>query len=150
MPGGTTDFYARRFTHKNSHTRADATLAVGRAYDLDQDVAVDAVDEWLELGSLPMHFEVHPRMRELLGPGRTLHFHATDTAPQAAAEWLIDLTGDDAITWRRAHEKAAVAVRGRDRPAAGHLKGRPPRGDGLEVFGDAALLDFWLERVSFG
>jgi hypothetical protein len=25
-------------------------------------------------------------MRELLGPGRTLHFHATDTAP----EWLID------------------------------------------------------------
>jgi hypothetical protein len=29
------------------------------------------------------------------------------------------------------------------------IKRRPPRGDGLEVFGDAALLDFWLERVSF-
>jgi hypothetical protein len=42
---------------------------------------------------------------------RTLHFHATDTAPEAAAEWLIDLTGD-AIVWRREHEKAAVAVRG--------------------------------------
>ena len=111
---------------------------------------MDAVDEWLELGSLPMHFEVHPRMRELLGPGRTLHFHATDTEPQAAAEWLIDLTGD-AITWRRAHEKAAVAVRG---PLTDLLlviyKRRPPRGGGLEVFGDAALLDFWLERVSFG
>ena len=52
-----------------------------------------------------------PSMRELLGPGRTLHFHATDTAPEAAAEWLVDLTGD-AIAWRRAHEKAAVAVRG--------------------------------------
>ena len=26
-------------------------------------------------------------------------------------EWLIDLTGD-AITWRRAHDKAAGAVRG--------------------------------------
>jgi hypothetical protein len=25
----------------------------------------------------------------------------------------------------------------------------PPCGDGLEVFGDAALLDFWLERVNF-
>ena len=69
--------------------RADAALAVGREYTLDQDVAVDAIDEWLELGSLPTHFEVHPRMRELLGPGRTLHFHATDTAPQAAAEWLM-------------------------------------------------------------
>jgi len=28
-------------------------------------------------------------------------------------------------------------------------KRRPPRGDGIEVFGDTALLDFWLERVSF-
>jgi hypothetical protein len=46
-----------------------------------------------------MHFEVHPRMRELLGPGRTIHLHATDTPPQAAAEWLVDLTGD-AIVWR--------------------------------------------------
>jgi uncharacterized protein (TIGR03083 family) len=150
VPGGTTDFYARRFTHETAIHRADATLAVGTEYALDQDVALDAVDEWLELGSLPMHFEIHPQMRELLGPGRTLHFHATDTAPEAAAEWLIDLTGD-AITWRRAHEKAAVAVRG---PLTGLLlviyKRRPPRGNGIEVFGDTPLLDFWLERVSFG
>jgi hypothetical protein len=63
---------------------------------------------------------------------------------------LIDLTGA-AITWRRAHEKAAVAVHG---PLTDLLlviyKRRPPRGDGIEVFGDAALLDCWLERVSFG
>jgi uncharacterized protein (TIGR03083 family) len=150
VPGGTTDFYARRFTHETAMHRADATLALDQEYALDQDVAVDAIDEWLELGSLPMHFEVHPRMRELLGPDRTLHFHATDTAPQARAEWLVDLTGD-AITWRRAHEKAAVAVRG---PLTDLLlviyKRRPPGGDDLQVFGDAALLDFWLERVSFG
>jgi uncharacterized protein (TIGR03083 family) len=150
VPGGTTDFYARRFTHETAIHRADATLALGQEYVLDSDVAVDAVDEWLELGSLPMHFEVHPRMRELLGPGRTLHFHATDAAPEAGAEWLIDLTGD-AVTWRRAHQKAAVAVRG---PLTDLLlviyKRRPARGDGIEVFGDVALLDFWLERVSFG
>ena len=59
--------------------RADATLALGRAYALERDVAIDGVDEWMRLGSLPMHFELHPWMRELLGPGRTLHFHATDT-----------------------------------------------------------------------
>jgi hypothetical protein len=29
-------------------------------------------------------------------------------------------------------------------------KRRPARGEGIEVFGDADLLDFWLERVSFG
>ena len=94
--------------------------------------------------------EIPPRIRELLGPGRTLHFHATDTPPEAAAEWLVDLTGE-AIAWRRAHERAAVAVRG---PLTDLLlviyKRRPARGGGIEVFGDAALLDFWLERVSFG
>ena len=85
VPGGTTDFYARRFTDETLIHRADATLAIGAEYKADTDVALDAIDEWMELGSLPMHFEVHPQMRELLGPGRTLHFHATDTEPQAAA-----------------------------------------------------------------
>ena len=87
---------------------------------------------------------------DVLGPGRTLHFHATDTAPGAAAEWVVDLTGE-AITWRRTHEKAAVAVRG---PLTGLLlvlyRRRPARGEGVEILGDAELLDFWLERVGFG
>ena len=60
VPDGTTDFYARRFTHETALHRADATLALGAEYTLDQAVAVDAIDEWLELGALPMHFEVHP------------------------------------------------------------------------------------------
>jgi hypothetical protein len=29
-------------------------------------------------------------------------------------------------------------------------KRRPARGEGVEILGDAELLDFWLERVSFG
>ncbi|HEX2297282.1 MAG TPA: hypothetical protein VHH34_01985, partial [Pseudonocardiaceae bacterium] len=110
----------------------------------------DAVDEWMELGSLPIHFEVHPWMREVLGPGHTIHLHATDTAPETRAEWLIDLTGE-AITWRRAHEKAAVAVRG---PLTDLLlviyKRRPARTAGVEILGDEQFLDFWLERVGFG
>jgi hypothetical protein len=27
---------------------------------------------------------------------------------------------------------------------------RPPRGENVDVFGDEELLDFWLDRVSFG
>jgi uncharacterized protein (TIGR03083 family) len=149
VPSGTTSFYARRFTHETLIHRADATLAVGARYAVGQDVAVDAIDEWMELGSLPMHFDVHPWMRDLLGPGRTLHFHATDAAAEVRAEWLLDLTGD-AIAWRRAHEKAAVAVRG---PLTDLLlviyKRRPTRSEGIEILGDEKLLDFWLERVSF-
>ncbi len=153
VPGGTQTpvFWARRFTHETVIHRADVALALGTEFSIDEEVAVDAIDEWMELGSLPQIFEVHPEKRELLGPGRTLHLHATDTAPEAAAEWLIDLTGD-AIAWRRVHEKAAVAVRG---PLTGLLLvvyRRLPahQSEGIEVLGDVQLLDFWLERVSFG
>jgi periplasmic divalent cation tolerance protein len=38
-------------------------------------------------------------------------------------------------------------MREETRPAQGAL-GR--QGEGIEIFGDADLLDFWLERVSFG
>jgi uncharacterized protein (TIGR03083 family) len=150
VPGGSTDFYARRFTHETVMHRADGTLALGQPYTLDPVIAMDGIDEWLQLGSLPVHFDVHPQMRELPGPGRTLHLHATGTPPEAAAEWVVDLTGEQ-IAWRRAHEKCAVAVRA---PLTDLLllihKRRPARGAGIDIHGDAGLLDFWLERVSFG
>jgi uncharacterized protein (TIGR03083 family) len=146
VPGETSVFLARRFTHETVIHRADTALALGAEFTVDEEVALDAFDEWMELDSLPQHFEIHPEKRELLGPGRTLHFHATDTAPEAAAEWLIDLTGD-AIVWRRAHEKAAVAVRG---PLADLLlviyRRMPAHSERIEVLGDVQLLDFWLER----
>lgn len=148
--GGTAAFFARRMTHETVIHRADATLALGAEYTLAEDVAIDALDEWMELGSLAMHREVRPWTRELLGLGRTLHFHATDVAPERHAEWVVDLTGET-LEWRRAHEKSAVAVRG---PLTDLLlivyKRRPPRTEGVEVLGDEQLLDFWLERVSFG
>ena len=51
----------------------------GIPFVLDRDVARDGVDEWLELGCMPYHFDVHPWMRELLGPGRVIGLHATDS-----------------------------------------------------------------------
>jgi uncharacterized protein (TIGR03083 family) len=146
VPGEAAGFYARRFTHETVIHRADATLALGAEFTAEPDVAEDAFDEWLELGSLPVMFEYHPQARELLGPGRTLHFHATD----AEGEWVIDLTGE-LIEWRRGHEKCAVAVRG---PLTELLlvlyRRRPVTTEGVEVLGDAKLLDFYLERVAFG
>lgn len=146
VPGARSAFYARRFTHETLIHRADATLALGAEFVADPEVAEDAFDEWLELGSLPLALEYNPKTRELLGPGRTLHFHATD----GDGEWVVDLTGD-LITWRRGHEKCTVAVRG---PLTELLlvlyRRRPVSADGVEVLGDAKLLDFYLERVSFG
>ena len=143
MEDPTTRFTARRMAHETAIHRADAALALGVPYVLDADVAADAVDEWMELGTLPLHFEVHPWMRELLGPDRTLKFEATDLD----RSWLVDLTGD-AIRWRHSDEPATVAVRG---PVTELLLHLYKRGDGtIEVQGDKDLLDYYLERVSFG
>ena len=89
VDGGGSAFYARRFAYETAMHRADAALALGAEFTLDLDVAADALDEWMELGCMPFHFEVHPWMRELLAPGRTIGLHATDTD----AHWLLDLTG---------------------------------------------------------
>ncbi|MBO4207453.1 maleylpyruvate isomerase family mycothiol-dependent enzyme [Micromonospora echinofusca] len=150
VPGETSTFWARRFAHETLIHRADAVLALGAEFTVAHEVAVDALDEWMELGSLPQMFDFYPERRELLGPGRTLHLHATDTLPESGAEWLVDLTGDR-LAWRRAHEKAAVAVRGPVTELLLVVYGRRSVDDAaVEVLGDRALLDFWLGHNSFG
>jgi len=68
---GTASFWARRFAHETLIHRADVTLAVDTEFTVAEDVALDAI-EWMELDSLPKHFEYKPQKRDLLGPGRTL------------------------------------------------------------------------------
>lgn len=141
-------FSARRMAHETVIHRSDATLALGAPYAVEPEVAADGMDEWMTLGSLPQMFDFFPARRELLGPGRTLALHATDVPAELAADWVVDLTGD-ALAWRRAAEDAAVTV---SAPLTELLllvyRRRPV--DGLEVRGDTGLLDFWLDRVSFG
>lgn len=140
----TTRFTARRMGHETVMHRADAALALGVPYVLDTDVAADGIDEWMELGALPLHFEVHPWMRELLGPGRTLKFQATDLG----TTWYVDLTGD-AISWHHEDRPAAVTI---SAPVTDLLlllyKRRTT--DGATLEGDTDLLTYYLDRVSFG
>jgi len=133
-------------THETVVHRADATLAAGGRFAVEAEVALDAIDEWMELSSLPEVLDVHPQHRELLGPGRTLRFDADD----AAAEWVVDLTGD-VIAWRRAHEETAVVVRGPLTDLLLTIYRRQPAHSGkTKIVGDTQLFDFWLERVAFG
>jgi len=149
VAGRTSSFYARRFTHETVMHRADAALALGAPYDLADDLAIDAVDEWMELGSLPEMLDFYPERRALLGPGRTVHLHATDTPADAHAEWVVDLT--ETLAWRRAHQKAAVAVRGPLTELLLVIYGRrSPTAGSVEVLGDDAWLDRWLRESSFG
>ncbi|MEU4213090.1 maleylpyruvate isomerase family mycothiol-dependent enzyme [Streptomyces sp. NPDC026206] len=142
-------FWARRMTHETAMHRADVFAAAGADYTLDPAVAADCIDEWLELVTSPQAIAYKPVYGELTGPGRTLHLHATDTAAELNAEWFIDATGET-VQWRRAHEKAAVAVRG---PLTDVLRvfyrRSPADSDRVEVLGDREVLDLWLERASF-
>ncbi|WP_331766416.1 maleylpyruvate isomerase family mycothiol-dependent enzyme [Embleya sp. NBC_00896] len=143
----TTSFWARRFTHESLVHRADATLAAGTGFVVSPDLALDAIDEWMELDALPQHFDYKPQKRELLGPGRTLGFEATDTE----AAWFVDLTGD-VIVWRRGTDPApaAAAVRGSltDLLLVIYRRKAVP-GEGIEILGDTELLDSWLGHVAF-
>jgi uncharacterized protein (TIGR03083 family) len=141
----TAAFWARRFGHETLIHRADAALAVGAELTVATDVALDAVDEWMELDAIPQLFDLKPSRRELLGPGRTLAFQATD--PPAA--WFGDLTGE-VISWRRGEGPAAVTVRA---PLT-HLllllyRREAPDAGGFDIVGDRQLLDFWLTHVAF-
>jgi uncharacterized protein (TIGR03083 family) len=142
-----TGFWARRAALDLVVHRADAAGTVKADYTVAPELAADAIDELLELISDPQVRSASPALSELRGPGRTIHLHATDTDPGLAAEWLIEL-GTDGFTWRRGHEKATVALRG---PLADVLlvfyRRLPADSQRVEVAGEAALLDFWLERV---
>jgi uncharacterized protein (TIGR03083 family) len=142
-----TAFWARRAANDLVIHRADAAGTVHAGYTVAPELAADAVDELLELISDPRLAGSSPRLAELRGPGRSIHLHATDTDAGLAAEWLIEL-GTDGFTWRRGHEKATVALRG---PLADVLlvfhRRLPADSERVEVLGETALLDFWLDRV---
>jgi uncharacterized protein (TIGR03083 family) len=150
VPDGTSDFYARRFAHETLVHRADVTLALEGEFTADPAVVMDALDEWMELGSLPLHLDRDPRVRELLGAGRSVRLSAIDVGRERNASWLVDLTGD-VITWRRSDEPATVTVEAPLTALLLLVYGRwSPQEAHAVVSGDEGLLDFWLERVGFG
>jgi uncharacterized protein (TIGR03083 family) len=135
--------WARRAAHDLLVHRADAAGTVGAAFTADPDLAADALDEFLDLMSSP---EVAAAAAGP-GPAGSIHLHVTDTGPEVPSEWLIEL-GSPTFSWRHAHEKATVAVRG---PVTDVLRVAyrrlPPDTGGIEVLGDREVLDAWLERM---
>ncbi|MGW2176787.1 maleylpyruvate isomerase family mycothiol-dependent enzyme [Streptomyces sp. NPDC001732] len=139
-------FWSRRMAHETIVHHADAAITTKTGYEVAPELAADTIEEWLEIVAF-VRAAGDREAAGLTGAGRSIHLHATDVP---GAEWLIEF-GDDGFTWRRAHEKATVALRG---PLTDLMLAFNRRlaadGDRVEVLGDAELLDFWLERTSFG
>ncbi|MFS8202054.1 maleylpyruvate isomerase N-terminal domain-containing protein [Streptomyces sp. CWNU-52B] len=168
----TAGFWARRMAHETVIHRADVAGAVGvlravgvagatgTAYEVAPDLAADAIDEWLQIVRFAQERYPDDATRELREAGagavRSIRLHATDALADTgavsgpAAEWVIEL-GDEGVDWRRGHAQATVTLRGPlTEVLLAFYRRLPPDGGRLEVLGERELLDFWLERATFG
>jgi uncharacterized protein (TIGR03083 family) len=136
-PDGTVGFWQRRQAHETAIHRVDAELASGSPTPVPRELAVDGIDEWLEL--LPNRRGAPP----VTGAGETVHVHCTD----GDGEWLLRLT-PDGLEVEAIHAKGDVAVRG---PASDLLLVllRRVGPDHVEILGDRAVLDGFLAQATF-
>lgn len=141
-------FWIRRMLHETTIHRTDAEATAGVGSRIEPAVAVDAVDELLEL--LPYADFFRPKVRDLRGDGETIHLHATDLDGGALpGEWLITLE-PEGFRWSHAHVKGAVAVRGAAQDLALFVYGRRKAADAkLEIIGDLSLLAYWSTSSAF-
>lgn len=141
-------FWIRRMLHETTIHRTDAEAAAGVASRIEPAVAVDTVDELLDL--LPYAGFFRPNVRDLRGDGETIHLHATDLDGSGLpGEWLITLE-PEGFRWSHAHVKGAVAVRGSAQDLALFVYGRRKAADALlDVVGDGSLLAYWSANSAF-
>lgn len=133
-------FWYRRMAHETVIHRVDAEAAAGRGAESrvePAELASDGIDEFLHF--LP----VRAKGESLAGLTGSYHFHTTDTS----GEWVVVFDGEG-VAIRREHAKADVAVRGAASDLELFLYNR--RGsDGLEVFGDPAMVAAWVGHIRF-
>lgn len=121
-------YWARRQAHEAAIHRWDAEHTAGAPGPVDAALAVDGVDELLEL-------HLGTRSEKFVGEPCTVHLHATD----AAGEWFLRL-GPDGLVVEHRHAKGDVAARGKASDLDLFLWGR--LGDSaLEVLGNRAILE---------
>ncbi|MGV0790619.1 maleylpyruvate isomerase family mycothiol-dependent enzyme [Mycolicibacterium sp. XJ1819] len=137
-------WWIRRRVHEVLVHHADAALALGADFEPPPELAADAISEWIELMTVQAKRQSPP-----LAAGRTLHLHATDAGLGPTGEWTI-ANDRNGVGWTHEHGKADVALRG---PAKDLLlaitRRRRVADDSIEVFGDTAVWDAWLEHTPF-
>ncbi|GIF01703.1 maleylpyruvate isomerase family mycothiol-dependent enzyme [Paractinoplanes rishiriensis] len=140
-------FWSRRLFGEACVHRADAAAALGLPYELAPELAVAAIEDWLDTLTSRGYWENRPDFADAMrGSGQTLHFHATD----ASGEWLARRE-PDRVVLERTHTKADITVRG---PAADLLlvlsRRRPLSATPtLELHGDRTLIDRWIEHMDW-
>lgn len=138
----TAAFWFRRMAHETAIHRVDVQLAHTTPDPIDPALAVDGIDELVEV------FLPHAKRRGITGNGESVHLHATDPAVASGeidgGEWMVTFT-PEGVEVERSHGKGDMAVRG----PAGQLllfawNRRPVQ---VECFGEPDPLDYWPRTV---
>lgn len=151
QPGG---FWARRQAHELAVHLVDVDDALreshgGDSASFEEDVAVDGVEEWLDV-FLPLWQRRAGRLPEDLD-ARSIHLHGTDPSTPGpdgsdlAAEWLISVS-DGAAVVSKGHAKGDVAVRGSAPDLLLVLWRRRPL-TAVDLVGDAAVFDRLVDLI---
>ena len=140
------NWWIRRRLHEATVHRADATLALGRDYTLEPELAADAITEWLERVAAQAGSDGVPLPIE---HDHTLHLHATDPGLGDAGEWTIRADAGQ-ISWSHDHGKGSVALRGAATDLLLALTRRVAVPDtDIAMFGDGAVWQHWLDHTAF-
>jgi uncharacterized protein (TIGR03083 family) len=136
------NWWIRRRLHEVAVHRADVALAKGADFSLEPDVAADGITEWLERVAIQAVEAPLP-----LDDGNTIHLHATDPGLGETGEWTVGVE-DGGIAWSHEHGKGTVALRGGATELLLAMLRRVPVADtGIELFGDDAAWQRWLDRT---
>jgi uncharacterized protein (TIGR03083 family) len=138
------NWWIRRRLHEVAVHRADAAIALGTDFALEPDIAADAISEWLERVAIQAGSDGAALPLE---GDHTLHLHATDPGLSETGEWTIRIA-DGGITVSHEHGKGTVALRGGATELLLAVVRRASIADlGIEIFGDDAVWQKWLERT---
>jgi uncharacterized protein (TIGR03083 family) len=131
IPEKTAAFFFRRMAHETAVHRWDAQQAAGAITPMDPELATDGVHEVIYV-----FMQNRPRRPMSEHPASSLHLHRTD----GDGEWML-VVRDGTLTVTNEHAKGDVAARGSAQAILLYLWGRSR--DGLECYGDEALIEAW-------
>jgi uncharacterized protein (TIGR03083 family) len=130
-------FWARRQAHETAIHRVDAQSAGGPIEAFSPDFAADGLDELL------YGFASRPRGKLRADPPRALHL----SAPDAARTWLVRIEPERVVVSDGGEDDVGdCAVRG-DASELYLLLWNRRAPEGLEVQGDASVLDLWRQLM---
>ena len=130
-------FWGRRMLFETTIHRVDLELARGMKSEVEQGIAADGIDEFLD--NLPHAVYFAPQVKELRGTGERIRLHATDID----LRWTIELFRDG-FDWHHSSDEPNVRVEGSASDLLLFIYGRKdPSGGALTAIGHQGILERW-------